>query len=119
MIQRDITIGELLIPGEKSEEILIYTYICHPSLGNDNLSGALMTAFLARELQKKSNLKKSYRIIWVPETIGAIAYAAFNESKLKVINTGMVITTVGGPGQFGYKQSFNSSHSINVIIEEV
>ena len=50
---------------------------------------------------------------------GAIAYAAFNESKLKVINTGMVITTVGGPGQFGYKQSFNSSHSINVIIEEV
>ena len=31
----------------------------------------------------------------------------------------MVITTVGGPGQFGYKQSFNSSHSINVIIEEV
>lgn len=114
-----LTIGELLIPGESELEILISTYICHPSLANDNLSGAVMTAFLARELMKQENLKRSYRIIWVPETIGAITYCALNEAAIKQIQSGLVVTTVGGPGQFGYKQSFNANHSVNAIIEDV
>lgn len=114
-----LSIGELLIPGECDEEILISTYICHPSLANDNLSGAVMTAFLARKLLKLPKPKKGYRIIWVPETIGAITYCAMNEKAMKAINTGMVVTTVGGPGLFGYKQSFNINHSINAVIEEI
>ena len=114
-----MTIGELLIPGKIKKEILISTYICHPSLANDNLSGMLMTAFLARELLKLKNLKFSYRILWVPETIGAIAYSAFNEDKMRKINTGLVVTCVGGPGKYGYKQSYDREHSINTIIEKV
>jgi aminopeptidase-like protein len=117
--QGSLTIAELLIPGELEEEILISTYNCHPSLANDNLSGTVMTAFLARELLEQKNLKRSYRIIWVPETIGAIAYCAKNEAAMKKIQSGLVVTTVGGPGPFGYKQSFDSLHSINVIIETV
>ena len=116
--QGSLSIGELLIPGESKKEILISTYICHPSLANDNLSGAVMTAFLARELSQKK-LKHSYRIIWVPETIGSIAYCAMNEETMKSIDTGMVVTTVGGPGKFGYKQGFNINHSINAIIENI
>jgi len=114
-----LTIGELLIPGESSQEILISTYICHPSLANDNLSGVVMTTFLARELLKASKLKHSYRIIWVPETIGAITYSAMNEAVMKEIKFGFVVTTVGGPGKFGYKQSFNKSCGINLLIEDV
>jgi len=114
-----LTIGELLIPGESEQEILISTYICHPSLANDNLSGAVMTAFLARELLKQPKPKYSYRIIWVPETIGAIAYCAVNETAMKKITTGLVVTTVGGPGSFGYKQCFNNNHPLNTIIEDV
>jgi aminopeptidase-like protein len=114
-----LTIGELLIPGTSKEEILISTYICHPSLANDNLSGMIMTAFLARELMKIKNLTRSYRIVWVPETIGAIVYCAMNEEKIKNIKSGLVVTTVGGPGKYSYKQSFNSEHSINLIIEEI
>jgi aminopeptidase-like protein len=114
-----LSIGEILIPGEYEEEILISTYICHPSLANDNLSGTIMTGFLARELLKKKNLKRSYRILWVPETIGAISYCAMNEDALKSIQSGFVVTTVGGKGKFGYKQSFDNKHSINSIIESV
>jgi len=114
-----LTIGELLIPGESDHEILISTYICHPSLANDNLSGAVMTAFLVRELLQQPKLNYSYRIIWVPETIGAIAYCAMNEVVMKKISTGLVVTTVGGPGAFGYKRSYNKNHPINTIIEEV
>ena len=73
--------GEILIKGKSSKEILISTYICHPSMANDNLSGVLCTAFLAREIKKIKNLKWSYRIIFVPETIGAIAYCKINEKK--------------------------------------
>ena len=114
-----LTIGELVIPGASKQEILISTYICHPSLANDNLSGTVMTAFLARELLKQKKLEYSYRIIWVPETIGAITYCAMNEAIMKNIHTGLVVTTVGGPGKLGYKQSYNKNHHINTVIEGV
>ena len=114
-----LSIGELLILGESEEEILLSTYICHPSLANDNLSGMVMTAFLARELLKQPKQKYSYRILWVPETIGAIAYSAMNERAMKKIKTGLIITTVGGSGKFGYKKSFDERNPINASIEEV
>jgi len=114
-----MTFGELLIPGTSKKEILISTYICHPSLANDNLSGVVLTAFLAKELLNQINLKRSYRIIWIPETIGAIAYCALNEAIMRKIDVGLVVTSVGGPGQFGYKKSHDTNHSVNTIIEKV
>lgn len=114
-----LSVGELLIPGESEEEILISTYLCHPSLANDNLSGTVLTAFLARELLAGPRPLHSYRIVWVPETIGAIAYCAMNETAMKCIDSGLVVTTVSGPGTFGYKQSFDREHPINALIEEV
>lgn len=113
-----LSIGELLIPGKSANEYLISTYICHPSMANDNLSGIILTALLAKELMSKS-LNYSYRVVFVPETIGAIAYCANNEAVMKKIDAGFVITTVGGPGQFGYKQSFNPAHPINQIIKQI
>jgi aminopeptidase-like protein/spore coat polysaccharide biosynthesis protein SpsF (cytidylyltransferase family) len=114
-----LSYGEYLIAGRSSQEILISCYICHPSMANDSLSGVLLTAFLARHLARLKNNHWSYRIIFVPETIGAIAYCARNEAAMKKIELGFVVTTVGGPGKFGYKQSFDSSHPINAMIEEV
>lgn len=113
-----LSVGELLIPGKSRKEILISTYICHPSLANDNLSGTVMTAFLARELLKRK-WEFSFRILFVPETIGAVAYCANNHEIMKGIDFGFVVTTVGGPGKFGYKQSWNKDHFINSMVEEV
>jgi len=113
-----LTIGELLIEGTSKKEYLISTYICHPSLANDNLSGVVLTTFLAKELLKKKH-NYSYRIIFVPETIGAITYCAYHEEIMKDVDSGFVITTVGGPGKFGYKQSIDKGHFINNVIEEV
>ena len=114
-----LSVGELFIPGISEEEILISTYFCHPSMANDNLSGTILTAFLAKELLKKENLHYSYRIIWVPETIGAIAYSFMNEKKMKLIKAGFVITTVGGTGRFGFKMSYDPNHFLNSLVEEV
>ena len=110
--------GEYVIKGKSKKEILISCYICHPSMANDSLSGVILCAFLAAKiLKKKTNW--SYRVVFVPETIGAIAYCNKNENIMKQIDTALVITTVGGPGKFGYKKSWDENHKINSEIEKV
>jgi aminopeptidase-like protein len=111
--------GDLLLPGTSSREILVSTYFCHPSLANDNLSGLILTAFLARELGANVERKWTYRFVFVPETIGAIAYCALNESAIRSIDMGFVITTVGGPGPLAMKASWQQGHTISRISEKV
>ena len=65
--------GELFIPGKKKDEILISTYICHPSMANNELSGPLLSIALAKHYFKKE-LNKSLRFIFIPETIGSICF---------------------------------------------
>jgi len=115
-----LTLGELLIKGKSKKEYLLSCYICHPSMANDSLSGVITTAFIAQELLKlKGTLEHSYRIVFVPETIGAIVYCAKNENEIKCIDKALVITTCGGPGQYGYKQSWDETSLINTMVEDV
>tara|TARA_Y100001970_G_C14247277_1_gene869188 strand:- start:2769 stop:4076 length:1308 start_codon:yes stop_codon:yes gene_type:complete len=115
-----LSIGEILIPGRNQKEILISCYICHPSMANDSLSGVLITAFLARELLKiQKDLEHSYRIVFVPETIGAIAYSYYNLEKMRKIERGLVITTCGGKGRLGYKRAKDGDDFINQMTEDV
>lgn len=106
--------GELTIKGKSKKEILISTYICHPSMANDNLSGIILTSFLAKELLKKK-LNWSYRIIFIPETIGAIAYLKKNEKKFNNISCGLIISCVGGRGKMYLKESWDDKHFINQL----
>ena len=115
-----LSVGELLIQGKSTQEYLISCYICHPSMANDSLSGVIVSAFIGQELLKRqSDLEHSYRIVFVPETIGAIVYCANNEKAMKAIKNGLVITTCGGPGVFSYKQSWEVDNFINCMIEDV
>ncbi|MGH2278602.1 DUF4910 domain-containing protein [Aliarcobacter sp. ERUVET-7] len=115
-----LTIGELLIEGKSKKEYLLSSYICHPSMLNDSMSGVIASTFIAKELLRdKKNLEHSYRIVFVPETIGAIAYCANNEKAMKSIKNGLVLTTCGGLGQYGYKQSWQKENFINEMIEDV
>ncbi len=111
--------GELVVPGRSRKEILISTYICHPSMANDNLSGMIMTTLLADFILKLKKRKNTYRILFIPETIGAIAYCKKNEKIMKKIDIGLVISTVGGPGRFTLKKSWNEKHYINNTAEKI
>ncbi|MFO0362374.1 MAG: DUF4910 domain-containing protein, partial [Flavobacteriales bacterium] len=71
-----LTYGEFVIPGSGSGEVLISTYLCHPSMANNELSGPLAAAFVAREMMQMAAPKHTYRFLFIPETIGAIAYLA-------------------------------------------
>ena len=113
-----MTVGEIVIKGKNKKEILVSTYICHPSLANDNLSGIVLTTYLAKKLLlKKPNF--TWRFIFIPETIGAISYCKKNYDKLKNIDTALVVSCVGGPGQFSYKQSFEKNNYLNKTVERV
>jgi len=114
-----MTLGELRIPGEYKREFLFSCYICHPSMANDSLSGVLLSALLAKQLSEIKTRKWSYRFAFVPETIGAIAYMKLREDELHLIDTGLVLTTLGGGGDFGIKYSFEKGHWINRLISEV
>lgn len=111
-----LTYGELFLKGESSEEVLISTHICHPSLCNDNLSGIAVASFLASYLQKKE-LKYSYRFIFIPGTIGSIAWLSKNEEKVNNIKHGLTITLLGDKSNFNYKRSRRRDAEIDQIFE--
>lgn len=102
-----MSLGELFIPGKETEkEYLVSTYICHPSMANDNLSGILVAAFLARSILDGGQPNYGWRFLFAPETIGVIAYLCRNKESMKKILGGLVTTCCGGPGPIGYKESF-------------
>ncbi len=121
MFDGSLTYGEAYIEGEgqTDKEILISTYLCHPSLCNDNLSGVVLATQLAQILSLRSDLRYSYRFIFVPETIGAIAWLATNEGKFKHIKGGLVATCVGDGAPFVYKKTREGNQEIDHIVEKV
>lgn len=103
----NLTYGELIIKGQTDKEILLSTYICHPSMANNELSGPVLTSFLAKHLlEQKEKLHYTYRILFIPETIGSITYLSIHKDMLKdKVVGGYVITCVGDPGKFSYLQT--------------
>lgn len=91
-----LTYGELLIPGESKEEIFFSSYICHPSMANNECSGPAVLASLANYIKAMPKRRYSYRLVLVPETIGAITYISRNLDIMKKnIIAGFNVTCVG------------------------
>ncbi len=92
--------GEVIIPGKEKKEILISTYICHPQMANNELSGPLVTTALVKYFFKKKN-NKTLRFIFVPETIGSIAYIKKNLEYLKRYTIGgYVLSCIGDDKEY-------------------
>jgi len=107
-----LTYGEALIAGRSTREILLCCHVCHPSLANDNLSGISLLSLLGRYLVELSP-HFSYRLLFLPVTIGAITWLARNESALSKIEHGVVVTLVGDAGRTTYKRSRRGDAAID------
>jgi aminopeptidase-like protein len=99
-----LTFGEFYLKGASSDEVLISTHICHPSLCNDNLSGIALSAILGEHLSKVV-LEYSYRFLFIPGTIGSITWLALNKKSASKIKHGLVLACVGDSGNFTYKKT--------------
>tara|TARA_B100000959_G_C14973739_1_gene620766 strand:- start:295 stop:1575 length:1281 start_codon:yes stop_codon:yes gene_type:complete len=102
----ELNYGELLIKGNSKKEIFLSTYICHPSMANNEVSGPAVVTFLAKYIKSITNPRYSYRIIFVPETIGSIAYLSMNLNDMKEnIEAGFNVTCVGDNNSFSFLPS--------------
>lgn len=114
-----LTYGEFRIAGESEKEILLSTYVCHPSMANNELSGPILTALLARELKARRNAY-SYRILFLPETIGALAYLSRHLEEMRARTVaGYVVTCVGDAGEFSYLRSRGETAAVDRVTEHV
>ena len=111
--------GELLIPGTSDEEVLLSCHVCHPSLANDNLSGIAVATWLARRLREAAGLRYSYRLLFVPGTIGSISWLAANRERVDRIRHGLVLACVGDPGPLTYKRSRRGDATVDRAMAHV
>lgn len=99
-----LTYGECRIQGRTEDEVLVSCHVCHPSMCNDNLSGIALATALAERLAGEAR-QHTYRVVFLPATIGAITWLARNEEVTRRIRHGLVLACVGDPGAPTYKQS--------------
>ncbi len=107
-----LTYGECLIPGRSEREVLLSTHVCHPSLANDNTTGMALLALLGRALRERA-LELSYRLLFIPGTIGSIVWLSRNDEGLDRIDHGLVVTGLGDPGGLTYKRSRRGDTTID------
>lgn len=102
----ELNYGELILPGSTDREIFLSTYICHPSMANNELSGPVVAAALGRWIAGLPDRRYTYRIVFIPETIGSVVYVSRNLSQLKKnVDAGFVLTCMGDERAYSYLPS--------------
>ena len=108
-----LTYGEVVLPGDTDDEILVSTHVCHPSLADDNLSGIAVSVFLARALAARPRRRHTFRFLYAPGTIGAITWLGVNRAHARRIKHGLTLTCLGDGHQFTYKRTVGGAAEID------
>ena len=112
--------GELILKGKSKKEVFFSTYVCHPSMANNELSGPTVMTFISKWLSKKRKRNFTYRIIFIPETIGSISYIKLNKKILqKNIFAGFNISCVGDNREYSFLPSRNENTFSDFLLKFV
>jgi aminopeptidase-like protein len=113
-----LTYGECVLPGDVEDEVLLSTHTCHPSLANDNLTGIVLLTVLGQLLSTVEH-RLTYRLVFVPGTIGSLVWLSRNQTRLEAVKHGLVLTGLGGPGPLIYKRSRHGRRAVDRAAELV
>ena len=115
-----LSYGELVLPGTSTQEVLVSTYVCHPSMANNELSGPTVTAFIARWLASLPDRRYTYRFLFIPETIGSLTFLSRNLAQMKArVIAGFNVTCVGDERAYSYLPSRRGDTLSDVICKHV
>ena len=115
-----LTYGELIIPGETDDEIFFSTYLCHPSMANNELSGPVVQTELIKYIKSLPKHRYTYRFIFIPETIGSLTYLSKNLETMKAhIKAGFVLSCVGDDRTYSYISTKYADTLADRVIENV
>ncbi len=113
-----LSYAEHRIQGEGEGEVLVSTYVCHPSLANDNLSGIAVATMLAKRLPER-RLRHTYRFLFAPGTIGPLAWLHQNREGLDRVEHGLTLSCIGDEGNLTYKRSRRGDAEVDQAMETV
>jgi len=115
-----LTYGEIVLPGETEEEVFFSTYVCHPSMANNEVSGPCVAIHLAEQIAKMEKRRYTYRFVFIPETIGSLTYLSQNykEMKKKVV-AGFNISCVGDNRTYSYISSRKGNTLADKVAQSV
>lgn len=118
-IDGGVPFAQCKLEGESKKEILITSYLCHPSLANNELSGPLALLGLYNRIRKWEKRRYTYRFLLNPETIGALCFLHAHAKELKDnLVSGFTLTCVGGPAkELKYKSSRLEGSLINNVLK--
>ncbi|MFJ4807163.1 DUF4910 domain-containing protein [Streptomyces longwoodensis] len=113
-----LSYAEHVVPGQVSDEVIVSSHVCHPSLANDNLAGIAVATYLARALAEGTPYY-TYRFLFAPGTIGAITWLARNAERVERVRHGLVLACAGDSGQLTYKRSRRGDAGIDRVMRHV
>lgn len=113
--------GHTVLEGESDREVLLSTYLCHPSLANNELSGPLVMASLYNRIAAWDNRKFTYRFVVIPETIGSLTYLSeYGDHLQENLVAGLVLTCLGGPEEtLSYKKTRREDALIDNVVQHI
>ncbi|RYP85572.1 DUF4910 domain-containing protein [Nocardioides guangzhouensis] len=109
----ELTYGELFLPGETEDEVVVSSHVCHPSLVNDNLTGLTVAVELAADLADRPRRRHGWRFLFAPGTIGSLTWLSQNPDVLPRIRHGIVLTGLGGGGPLVWKRTRHGDRPVD------
>lgn len=103
-----LKVGEIVAPGKMEESIVFCAHLCHPGMANDGLTGVVAGLEVMRALLQRRDLRYTYRLLILPETIGSIAYLSHNEDLIPKMRGGLFLEALGLPYPHALQQSFGA-----------
>ena len=114
-----LKVGEVVIPGELEESIMLVAHLCHPAMVNDDLTGVVVGLDVARSLLEGPKPKYTYRFLILPETIGSVSYLSHNEDLIPKMIGGLFLEMLGNDAPLALQQSFQPDSQVDKTLSAV